>query len=200
MSTNRESYHRTTGATGGERIKHDPSNVKRLMENFVKNKTYGRLIPKKKMHQLKLKEAFKTRNFQKYNVKQCVYDPDLQTHVYEPPKYSKGFTEEERLYSRCCCDCYLRPCITIGKRDVLLETVTSVAEDPNLARRNGRTRAFHLFHELCGPLFMKRMKIKRSHEIEDGVEYPTADVPECVNSAIENILKNVSLVVEGKQN
>ena len=186
-------YASTAGITtsgGRERLKHDPDNVKRLMEEFVKNKTYGRLVPRKKMHQLKLKEAFKTRNFQKYNVKQCVYDSDLGTHVYEPPNYNKQFTKEERSFSRCCADCYLRPCITIGRKEALLGAVVPVAEDKNLAMRNGRMRAFHLFHELCGPLFMNRMKIRRSHEIEDGVEYPTADVPDCVHKTITHILSS----------
>ena len=43
-----------------------------LMKDLLDNRVEGKLLTKKKKRQLKLKQAFVQRNFQKYPIKNCV--------------------------------------------------------------------------------------------------------------------------------
>jgi hypothetical protein len=144
------------------------------------------MVPKKKQRQLKLKEAFLRRNFQKYPIEKCIYETNLQNHVYEPPKYGREFRTVEFADAVCCPNCFLRPCIAIGKRRDFLESMADVSEDPNLAIRNGRTHAFNLFLTYCGKLWMSRMKIK-----VEGLQPDRVSLPVCVERELPKLLEQV---------
>lgn len=144
------------------------------------------MAPKKKQRQMKLKEAFQKRNFQKYPIEKCIYETNLRDHVYEPPKYGKEFRTVEFIDAVCCGDCFLRPCITVGKRKAFLECMADVSEDPELAISNGRTHAFNLFLTYCGKLWMSRMKIK-----VEGVQPDCVSLPDCVERELPRLFERM---------
>ena len=145
-----------------------------------------KMVLGKKQRQLKLKEAFLQRNFQKYPIEKCVYESNLRNHVYEPPKYGREFRRVEFADTVCCAHCFLRPCIIIGKRKDFVECMAEVSEDPELALSNGRTHAFNLFGTYCGRLWMSRMKIKA-----EGPEPGSVSLPACVRRELPILLEHI---------
>ena len=75
---------------------------------------YNRKTPKRKL----IFDYFRPKsikNFQNYPMASCKYEPWIQKHVYVPPAYSercKGIR-----HPKFCCQCQLRPCLTIGLHD-----------------------------------------------------------------------------------
>lgn len=150
------------------------------MQELVDNPTKSKLLAKKKTKQLKLKAAFVERNFQKYPIKNCVYDTGLEKHVHEPGRYTKEFSKLELATARCCCSCYLRPCIMVGKQITFIEGFKDDYEDPDFAMRNAETQAIILFQKFCGKLWMDRMKIKPGSP---------ASLPSCVKVTLPRLLR-----------
>ena len=151
-----------------------------VMKELVDNPTKGKLLAKKKTKQLKLKAAFVERNFQKYPIKNCVYDPVLKKHVHQPGRYAKEFSKLELASACCCSSCYLRPCIMVGKQITFIEGFKYDYEDPDFALRNAETQAIILFQKFCGKLWMDRMKIKPGSP---------ASLPLCVKGALPRLLR-----------
>ena len=160
-----------------------------VMKELVENPTKGKLVTKKKTKQLKLKYAFVQRNFQKYPLKNCVYDSGLQKHVHEPARYAKEFSKLELATARCCNSCYLRPCLMVGKRVAFVEGFKDDHEDPDFAMRNAETQAIIFFRKFCGKLWMGRMKIKPG---------PPASLPSCVRVALPRLLRQAVAEVNDK--
>ena len=150
-----------------------------LMKDLLDNRVEGKLLTKKKKRQPKLKQAFVQRNFQKYPIKNCVFDTALQKHVHRPGKYVKEFSKLELATALCCGSCYLSPCLMVGKRVDFVESLKDDHEDPDFAITNAETLAVILFQKFCGKLWMSRMKIKAG---------PPAALPSCVKDAIPRLL------------
>ena len=147
-----------------------------------------RFTQKKK--QLKLKQSIQ-RNFQKYPISQCTYDPYLQKHVYVPKKWKKNVSEAEFDYARCCPHCYLRPCVTECKKVSFIECMKeSLIVEPQHVSRNARVQAIMIFKEFCGQLWMDRMNISWSPTI--------IEVPACVNKAIPRFTEQARAELDGK--
>ena len=157
----------------------------KLMSELIANKTDGKILPKKKTRQLKLKEAFTQRNFQKYPLDKCVYNFDLRKHVYEPPMYKKHVSEVEQVMNPCCSSCYLQPCIMIGKKVDFMESLKADHEDPDFAIANAKILAVILFNRCCGQLWSRRMKIQAG---------PPSVLPACVGRALPRYLRVVSSI------
>lgn len=162
-------------------------NSKKIMGELLDNRVDGPLVPKKKKRQLKLKQAFE-RNFQKYPVKKCVWVPEFQKHVYEPPRYTKAMDALERSYAKCCPDCYLRPCLMVGEQRRFIEEHKGVVEDPVLAICNGEVIAYTLFVRYFGKNYVKRMKIDRT----------PLGLPTCVVQALPVLLEKAKEELAGK--
>ena len=160
-----------------------------LMKEFLDNRVEGKLLPKKKTRQLKLKQALVQRNFQKYPIKVCIYDSLLGKHVYQPPKYAKQFSILETANATCCGSCCLRPCIMDGNRIDFVESLKVDHEDPDFALTNAEMEAVILFQRFCGKLWMGRMKIKAG---------PSAIVPSCVKAAMPRLLAQAVAEINDK--
>lgn len=144
-------------------------------------------MPKKKLKQLKLKQAF-PRNFQKYPIKKCVWDADLQDHVYEPPKYTKEFTDLERAHAHTCKSCYLRPCVMEGKKLDFMETLKECHEDPEFAIEQGRIVANNLLFRYFGKIYMRRWRKSD----------PDLNRMTCIGKALPKLLAEAVAEVNGK--
>lgn len=159
------------------------------LENNYKTMVVAKRFTQKKK-QLKLKQAIQ-RNFQKYPISQCKYDPHLQKHVYVPSKWKKQVGKTEFDYARCCSDCCLRPCVTECKKVSFIECMKeSFVVEPQHVSRNGRVQAIMIFKELCGPLWMDRMNISWSPTI--------IKVPACVIKAIPRFIEQARAELDGK--
>jgi hypothetical protein len=173
--------------------------TKQLMNELLENRVEGKLMPKRKTKQLKLKQALEKRNFQKYHVDKCVYDPRLKRYVYEPPKYKKEFDPLELLYAHCCEHCYLRPCLMVGKKIAFIQSLKADhgEEDPDFSINNAKTLAVNCFRKYCGKLWTNRMKIfSESMSLSAGP--PLASVPACVNNALPRLLKQAMAELDDK--
>jgi hypothetical protein len=172
--------------------------TKQLMKELLDNRVDGKLMPKK-AKQLKLKQAWEKRNFQKYLLEKCAYDSRLKRHVYEPPKYKKEFDPLELSYAHCCEHCYLRPCLMIGKKLAFIQSLKADhgEEDPDFSISNAKTLAVNLFETYCGKLWTNRMKIStESMSLSTGP--PLASVPACVNNSLPRLLKQALAELDDK--
>lgn len=160
-----------------------------IMEEFVNNTTEGKLLRPKKKKQIKLKEAFLQRNFQKYPIKQCVYDATTGKHIYQPPKYKRVMEVEGLDRGVCCASCYLTPCIMVGRRHDFLESLADDQEDPDFAINNAGALSLILFHRLCGKLWTRRMKIEAG---------PPRKIPMCVSQTLPELMRQVAGEAKGK--
>lgn len=145
---------------------------KSLMHGLVSNPTQGRLVPRKKMRQLKLKQALKRKNFQKYPLEKCNWETNVGRHVYQPPKYVSEFKREELEHSVCCTSCYLKPCIVLSKEDILVKSVRS--------GWNPSSTAHNLLYKYFGINYMKRMKLTPVNKFQ-------ATMPECIEKGLAEI-------------
>ena len=145
----------------------------------------------KKKKQLKLKQSIQ-RNFQKYPISRCMYDPSLQKHVYLPSKWKKQVSKTEFDYASCCPHCYLRPCVTECKKVSFIECMKeSFVVEPQHVSRNARVQAIMIFKEFCGELWMDRMKFSWSPTI--------IEVPACVNKAIPRFTEQARAELDDKE-
>lgn len=146
--------------------------ARKIMQELLANPSKGKAVRKKKKKQQKLKEGFTQRNFQKYLLKQCVFDKHLKDHVFEPPKYQQEFDSLELTNARCCDKCYLRPCLMEGKKNLFLDSLKDDYEDPEFALQNNTVLAGNLFLKYCGKLWVKRMKIATAMPACVGIKMP----------------------------
>lgn len=160
--------------------------AKSLMTDLTNNPSDGPLIPKKKFRQLKLKQAFVRKNFQKYPISKCRWVQSIQQFVYQPPKYGKEFDHQQD--SICCHHCYLTPySLFIGKKDKFVQSLAGDYEDPQFAVQNAGTIAHNLLHKYFGKNYMKRMKLTPIEEFRKRV-------PACIRVGLDDTL----LKVQGK--
>lgn len=157
-----------------------------VMAGLVENMSSRPLIPKKKTRQLKLKQAFVRKNFQKYPIDKCDWIQEIQNHVYQPPKYRAEFGPS---LGQCCVHCYLQPCILVGKRDIFLESLWDDYEDPKFAVQNAFVVVHNQLFKYFGRNYMKRMKLTPADVFQE-------KVPFCVRKGIEDLLDAVLAKVE----
>ena len=165
----------------------DNRTIKSVMDEMLRSKVNGPLVRKKKVRQLKLKQAFQ-RNFQKYPLSKCVWIPELKKHVYEPPRYTKAVDPLERSYAKCCPNCYLSPCLMIGKERHFVEEHKDVLEERSFALCMGQVEAHNLLCRYFGKQYVKRMKI-------DSTEL---GLPRCVVKALPVLFEKAKAEAEGK--
>lgn len=155
---------------------------KKLMEEILANPTTKPYLPKKKLRQAKLQQSFSRKNFQKYPIDKCVYDPLLKQWYYEPPKWKKEFEPLELAHAKRCPHCGLKPCLVEGKELSFKEALKNDHEDREFAMQNEKIHANNLLMKYCGKLYMKRMKL-----VSPGGTFDCA----CVNEALPRLFEQV---------
>lgn len=176
-----------TDRTSGDRFAKEPT--KAVMVGLLGNAAKGKLLPKKKLKQRKLKEAFVRKNFQKFPLDKCTWEPALGKHVYQPPKYSMEFGSDVLESSLCCGCCFLKPCLMLGKKQMFVESIRSDYGDESFEIMNASIIAFNHMVKCFGINYMKRRKLYPWNTFE-------RDIPECVINGLREVREKVQEEME----
>ena len=156
-----------------------------VMTGLQENAATGKLIPKRKLRQLKLRQAFVKKNFQRYPLEKCIWEANLGKHVYPRPQYSKEFGPEVLGSSRCCGSCYLKPCLMVGKKAVFQESFQSDHGDKIFEIKNASILAHNLMGKYVGKQYMRRFKLTPFDLFLERT------MPQCIRDGLSDIQEQV---------
>jgi len=154
------------------------------MKCLLDNRTVGLYLPKKKIKQLKLKDAFRrsTLNWQRHPKEKCVFQSDIGKFVFQPPKCGKLNLPSDLSVLRCCDSCFLTPCLT-HKWHPVDDRLVELHTHPEFAMEEAEKAASNFLLETCGIIWMKRMKFFPF--------VPGKSLPSCALQEIPNLMERI---------